>query len=67
VVFTDGVVEAEDINGDEYGEERLLFMLHSGAQLAPGQMLQKLTADLDHFVAGAPQHDDITCMLVKAS
>ena len=65
VVFTDGVVEAENINGDEYGEERLMFMVHTGAKLTPGQLLQSLTADLDRFVAGAPQHDDITCMLVK--
>ncbi len=67
VIFTDGVVEAENLNGDEYGEERLLFMVHSGAQLAPGQLLRNLTADLDRFVAGAPQHDDVTCMLVKVS
>jgi sigma-B regulation protein RsbU (phosphoserine phosphatase) len=67
VVFTDGVVEAEDIKGDEYGEQRMLFMVHSGAQLTPDQLLQSLTADVDRFVAGAPQHDDITCMLVKAS
>ncbi len=67
VVFTDGVVEAENINGDEYGEERMMFMVHTGAKLTPGQLLQSLTADLDRFVAGAPQHDDITCMLVKAS
>ena len=67
VVFTDGVVEAENINGEEYGEQRLQFVVHMGAQLAPAALLQNLTADLDRFVAGAPQHDDITCMLVKCS
>jgi phosphoserine phosphatase RsbU/P len=67
VVFTDGVVEAENNRGEEYGEQRLLFIVHSGAQLSPSQLLQSLTDDLDRFVAGAPQHDDITCMLVKAS
>jgi len=67
VVFTDGVVEAEDTKGDEYGEQRLLFVLHTGAQLTPAQLLQNITADLDRFVAGAPQHDDVTCLLVKVS
>ena len=67
VVFTDGVVEAEDTNGHEYGEQRLLFVLHTGAQLTPAQLLQNITADLDRFVAGAPQHDDVTCLLVKVS
>jgi phosphoserine phosphatase RsbU/P len=65
VVFTDGVVEAENDRAEEYGEQRLLFMVHSGAQLGATQLLQSITADLDQFVAGAPQHDDVTCMLVK--
>ncbi len=67
VVFTDGVVEAENINTDEYGEQRLLFVVHTSAQLTPAQLLQKITEDLDRFVAGAPQHDDVTCMLVKVT
>ena len=67
VVFTDGVVEAEDTKGDEYGEQRLLFVLHTGTHLTPGMLLQNITADLDRFVAGAPQHDDVTCLLVKVS
>ena len=67
VVFTDGVVEAEDTKGSEYGEQRLLFVLHTGAHLTPGMLLQNITADLDRFVAGAPQHDDVTCLLVKVS
>lgn len=67
VVFTDGVVEAENNLSEEYGEQRLLFMVHTGAALNPPQLLQSIMADLDRFVAGAPQHDDVTCMLVKAT
>jgi len=67
VIFTDGVVEAENDRGDEYGEQRLLYVVHTGAELMPIQLLESLVADVDRFVAGAPQHDDITCMLVKAS
>jgi phosphoserine phosphatase RsbU/P len=67
VIFTDGVVEAENNQAEEYGEQRLLFVVHTGAELAPGQLLAGIMADLDRFVAGAPQHDDVTCMLVKAS
>src|SRR5215472_3036911 len=66
VIFTDGVVEAENTRSEEYGEQRLLFVVHTGAELQPSQVLQSLVADVDRFVAGAPQHDDITCMLVKA-
>ena len=67
VVFTDGVVEAENNLTEEYGEPRLLFVVHSGAALGPSQLLQSIMTDLDRFVAGAPQHDDVTCMLVKAT
>jgi sigma-B regulation protein RsbU (phosphoserine phosphatase) len=67
VVFTDGVVEAENNLTEEYGEPRLLFVVHTGAALSPSQLLQSIMTDLDRFVAGAPQHDDVTCMLVKAT
>lgn len=67
IVFTDGVVEAENDKADEYGEPRLLYVVHMGATLPPAQLLQSLMTDLDRFVAGAPQHDDVTCMLVKAT
>ncbi len=67
IVFTDGVVEAENDKADEYGEPRLLYVVHMGATLPPAQLLQGLMTDLDRFVAGAPQHDDVTCMLVKAT
>jgi phosphoserine phosphatase RsbU/P len=67
VIFTDGVVEAENDRAEEYGEQRLLFVIHSGATSAPSELLAGIMTDLDRFVAGAPQHDDVTCMLVKAS
>jgi sigma-B regulation protein RsbU (phosphoserine phosphatase) len=67
VIFTDGVVEAENNLTEEYGEPRLMFVVQSGAALSPNQLLQNIMTDLDRFVAGAPQHDDVTCMLVKAT
>ncbi len=67
IVFTDGVVEAENDKADEYGEPRLLYVVHMGATLPPDRLLQSLMTDLDRFVAGAPQHDDVTFMLVKAT
>ncbi len=65
VIFTDGVIEAENNKQDEYGEVRLMVMLNSGVALAPEMMLQSIMVDLDRFTGDAPQHDDVTCMLVK--
>jgi sigma-B regulation protein RsbU (phosphoserine phosphatase) len=66
VVFTDGVVEAVNEAGTEYGEERLISILHAGADTSPANMLSRTMADLDLFVGNTPQHDDITCLLIKA-
>jgi hypothetical protein len=64
--FTDGVVEAENRAERQYGEERLVTMLRWGAQMPAATLLQSILMDIDRFVESAPQHDDITCMLVKA-
>ncbi len=66
VIFTDGVVEAENQRMEEYGEGRFLAVLHSGADLTAAGLLARVMADLDRFVADAPQHDDVTCMLLRA-
>jgi sigma-B regulation protein RsbU (phosphoserine phosphatase) len=65
-IFTDGVVEAENNVQQEYGESRFIAMLRSGATLDPTTLLNSILADLDRFVGNAPQHDDVTCMLLRA-
>jgi sigma-B regulation protein RsbU (phosphoserine phosphatase) len=64
-IFTDGLVEAQNQFADEYGEPRLLAVLEAGASLPPDQMLQRMIAAVNQFVGTTPQHDDITCMLLK--
>jgi sigma-B regulation protein RsbU (phosphoserine phosphatase) len=65
VIFTDGVVEAMNTRGDEYGEPRLLATIAGGSSATPAEMMRRLLADLDGFVGNTPQHDDVTCLLVK--
>lgn len=64
-MFSDGVVEAENARKEEYGEERLIFNLQSGVAQTPSVLLQRIMNDIDNFVGAAPQHDDVTCMLLK--
>ncbi len=64
-VFTDGVVEAENNNQEEYGEIRFMTMINAGVMLSPEMMLNSIMVDLARFTGDAPQHDDITCMLIK--
>jgi hypothetical protein len=66
VIFTDGLVEAVNDRDEEYGEQRLLSVLQAGASTSPPKLLSRIMVDLDFFVSNAPQHDDVTCMLVRA-
>lgn len=66
VLFTDGVIEAEDARTTDYGEERLLRMLHANAAVTPPDLLNTIMLDLDRFVGNTPQHDDITLLLLNA-
>jgi sigma-B regulation protein RsbU (phosphoserine phosphatase) len=66
IIFTDGVVEAENARQDEYGEARLLAAIEAGKSSEPADMLKRFMAELDLFVGNTPQHDDVTCLLLKA-
>ena len=65
VIFTDGLVEAENENLEEYEEQRLLNVIEAGAAITPQEMLRRVMTNVDSFVGATPQHDDITCMVVK--
>ena len=67
VIFTDGLVEAVNLRDEEYGEPRMLGVLQAGASGTPAELLPRMMVDLDLFVGATPQHDDVTCMVVKAS
>ena len=67
VIFTDGVIEAENDRTEEYGEARLMTMVYSNVAATPSVLLNSIMLDLDRFVGNAPQHDDVTLMLLRAS
>jgi phosphoserine phosphatase RsbU/P len=66
VIFTDGLVEAVNARDEEYGEARVLSVLESAQSTSPAELLKRLMFELDVFVGSTPQHDDVTCMLLKA-
>ena len=65
LIFTDGLVEATNQSEEEYGEERMLQVLNGGIASIPDQLLRQMMANLDAFVGVTPQHDDVTCLLIK--
>jgi sigma-B regulation protein RsbU (phosphoserine phosphatase) len=67
LIFTDGLVEAENQFAEAYGEDRLIAALNAGLTATPDVLLQRIIADVNAFVGPTPQHDDITCMLIKVA
>ncbi len=65
LISTDGVVEAVNQVGEEYGEARLIAVLYRCTELSAQDTIQSLMRDLDSFVGDTSQHDDITCMIVR--
>jgi sigma-B regulation protein RsbU (phosphoserine phosphatase) len=69
VVFTDGMIEAVSESGEEFGEHRLGELLRStdsAAAESAEKILRQLMSAVDSFVGTARQHDDITCLVMRA-
>lgn len=64
VGYTDGVTEAFDSKGKEYGEARMLALL-AGLAGNAADLGGQLLADVHGFTAGAEQSDDITLIVVR--
>jgi phosphoserine phosphatase RsbU/P len=65
VYYTDGVTDAENPQGDPYGEARLAGVLESGAGRSAHELLELLMEDVEAFCDGEPPFDDITVMIVR--
>lgn len=65
-IFTDGATEAENTAEQEYSEARLVQVLYANATATPQVALSAIMMDINRFVGAAPQHDDITLMLIRA-
>ncbi len=66
-LYTDGVTEATDLNGELYGEERLLKCLEKMEKRNCAYILQEVRRDVDRFVGEAEQFDDLTMMVFDYS
>jgi sigma-B regulation protein RsbU (phosphoserine phosphatase) len=65
VGFTDGISEAMNSQDEEWGEERLLPALQLYADQSAAEIIPSVMAAADIFVDGAPQHDDMTLVVMK--
>ncbi|MHC5057018.1 MAG: PP2C family protein-serine/threonine phosphatase [Planctomycetota bacterium] len=65
VMYTDGVVEAMDPKGDEYGDDRFYAFVRDHARMRSRDLVQATIKDLDAHKGEADQHDDITIVTFR--
>jgi serine phosphatase RsbU (regulator of sigma subunit) len=65
LAFTDGISEAMNSADEEWGEERLIETSKSCEAMSAAEILARLVQGADEFAAGAPQHDDMTLIVVR--
>lgn len=63
--FTDGISEAMNEDSDLFGEARLAHLVEEHGNLEADELRERILREIDAFVAGAPQHDDMTMILLK--
>ena len=67
VAYTDGVPEARNIEGEEFGFERFEEVLRNADADDPEKLMLKIEEAVFEFSKGVPQHDDTTIMVIRYS
>jgi sigma-B regulation protein RsbU (phosphoserine phosphatase) len=65
VFYTDGISEAMNEGDDCFGESRLSLLVEEHADLPSAELRERILRDIEAFVGSAPQHDDMTMILLK--
>jgi sigma-B regulation protein RsbU (phosphoserine phosphatase) len=67
VLFTDGVSESMNTREEEWGEERLIELAKTCQGLPAPEGTRRILASAQAFAAGAPQHDDMTLVVLRVA
>jgi serine phosphatase RsbU (regulator of sigma subunit) len=65
VLYTDGITEAMNAMNDLFGDARLSRIVEEHGHLASGELRERILREIESFVGGADQHDDMTMILIK--
>jgi sigma-B regulation protein RsbU (phosphoserine phosphatase) len=67
LIYTDGVVESHNPQGEEFGNERLAELVQRNVSLPVQELISTLRRGLQTFVAEAPIEDDVTFLAFKVT
>ena len=65
ILYTDGVTEALDAGGMEFGMQSVIQSIRASAAAGTPAIIRKLTDDLRDFAGATPQNDDITLIAIR--
>jgi len=65
VAYTDGITEAQNRDGDFWGQQKLEELLLSSRHKAPQQIIEDILNKLTEFVHGHAQRDDMTLVVMR--
>jgi len=65
LLYTDGVTEALDAKGDEFGADRMIGCVRASAAEGAAAIVKRLIDELRSFVGSQPQNDDITLIAIR--
>jgi len=66
VLYTDGITEATNADGEEFGESHLLNTLTNHSHLPVKSLLQTVVGTVQQFSSGNEQQDDITLVIARS-
>jgi len=64
-LFTDGITEAMNAGDDCFGETRLGALIEEHSHLPTEELRERVLREIAAFVGSAPQHDDMTMLLIR--
>jgi sigma-B regulation protein RsbU (phosphoserine phosphatase) len=65
VFYTDGVTEAQNEQGEEFGVRRLLDLVRTYRDLGAMDMVRRICREVQRFESDAFTQDDLTISIVK--
>jgi sigma-B regulation protein RsbU (phosphoserine phosphatase) len=65
LLYTDGVTEALDADGFEFGVDRMIDSVRASANHGAAAIIKRVIEDVRAFVGTTPQNDDITLIVIR--
>ena len=65
IIYSDGLTEAQNEEGNFFGENKLLELLSINSNLSSENLGEKMLAEISAFIGKAKTHDDLTIAIIK--